>query len=114
MISRKNIFFILIVIVSYSCNQGNSNTKAEDPYADLKLKIIGRWGGDDRIPALEIKKDSIYYYDKNTWYPYFFVKDTFFIKFPERDKATPFGKMTVNNDTLKWFDQEAKMTIYVN
>ncbi len=62
---------------------------------------MGKWGGTEGGPGLNIRADSIYYYDRDLSYPYYLHGDTFSVKFPDRDTATIFGTVAVNGDTLK-------------
>lgn len=97
------ILFTLII----SCNHPENK---KDNYDSLKQKVIGEWGGEERVPGLYISTKSVYSTSWKDSCPYFFIKDTFFVKFSDRDTATPFGKMSVNKDTLTWVDREGMKT----
>ena len=80
----------------------NPNIKDSNNRSDsIRLTLLGKWGAPDEKPGWEIKADSIYYYDKDSAYPYFLKGDTFLVKFPDRDTATAFGKIYVIKDTLR-------------
>lgn len=100
---------LVLFILSLSCNHRKVDTNEKENYASLKREIIGKWGYKGET-TLEITTDSIYYLHNNTSYPYYFIKDTFFVKFPNSDTLTPFGKMSVSMDTLTWVDREGFKT----
>lgn len=96
------IIFTIILLLLILFSGCHHNKTQRDDYYDLKKQIIGIWGDAERNPGLYISPTSIFstsWEDSNS---YFFIKDTFFVKFNDRDTATPFGKMSVNNDTLSW------------
>ena len=106
---KINYRILIICLVFFlSCE---SKTTEKDEYADIKQKIIGIWGSPEKEPVFYISSKSIYSdYWKDSC-SYFFIKDTFFVMFNDRDTATPFGKMSVFNDTLSWIDRDG-MTTY--
>ena len=57
-------------------------------------------GGLGEKPVFDIRKDSIYYFQKDSAYPYYLSGDTLRVKFPERDTSNTFGTINVIEDTL--------------
>ncbi len=70
----------------------------------MNEKFIGRWGGlGEKIPVWEINKDSIFYFERSTYYHYKLNNNNMEIDFPE-------GKGTLKNirvikDTLFFLDE---------
>ena len=108
---KKTVLIALFqTILLIRCNHHETKKNTKDSYDSLKQQIIGKWGGNDRVPGLYICTNSVYEISWKDSCPYFFIKDTFFVKFPDRNTATLFGKMSVNGDTLTWVDREGIKT----
>lgn len=68
----------LVAIVTFFLLVGcQENKKGATPsiagdtlIGSLQKKIIGKWGGGDSHPILEIRSDSIYYFEKDSAFLY--------------------------------------------
>lgn len=89
--------FILLFI---SCNDDKkANTNNVQERSSIP-GLLGKWGGTEGGPSLEIKEDSIYYYSYNKSHPYKLVGDTLFLPISESDSFTVWGTAKVIADTF--------------
>ncbi len=97
------IVFLQVCFVG--CSNKNQPADPDKQFSDSLWNVIsGKWGGVTGDAVWEIKKDSITYYEEGMVYPSWLKKDTFSVKFPDRDTATVFGRLGVSGDTLKIFE----------
>ena len=112
------IFLLTCLILSItSCkNPVQQPADTDKQFSDSLWNVIsGKWGGETGGAVFEIRKDSIKYYNVDSSYPCWLKKDTFFVKFPDRDTATVFGLFGVSCDTLKMverWDDGSKYTTF--
>jgi hypothetical protein len=102
----KKLFPSIILVVA-SCKltpekyEEKKESGSKSKYYDsLKKNIIGKWGGSHEVPTLDIRPDSIYYYNRDSTYPYILNGDTLLVKYPNRDTITMFGIVSIKKDTL--------------
>lgn len=70
----------------------------------LKDSLIGKWGGRaENRPMWDIRKDSIYYFDRSIAYPYKIINRDFIIYFP--DHKAVLRNIKVDHDTIFFFDE---------
>jgi len=93
-------------------SERKENDSKSEYYNTLKKSIIGKWGGSHEIPALDIRLDSIYYYNRDSSYPYKLNGDTLLVKFPDRDTTTIFGIVSIKKDTLTLKEIVSNQTTY--
>ncbi len=100
------LFYIVFLQVCFvACSYNNQPTDPDKLYSDSLWNVIsGKWGGVTGDAVFEIRKDSITYSEEGMVYPCWLKKDTFSLKFPDRDTATVFGRLGVSGDTLKIFE----------
>lgn len=108
----KTIYLLLLLLI-VSCNGDpmvKKNTSQESPITDsLKTTIIGRWGGlGEKYPVLEIRKDSIYFFDRKESFPYTISKGNLIIGFP--DSKVALINIHVKGDTLFSEDEKGFIT----
>jgi hypothetical protein len=115
------IYLLYALLLGVGCRD-TSNTGDKDHkfitepdmsnYDSLRQKILGKWGGIEGPPGLDIREDSIYYYQLNVTRPYFFKGDTLLIKFLDRDTIITLGKIMFDHDTLIWEKQGVRTYAY--
>ena len=100
------VFYIVFLQVCFvACSYNNQPTDPDKLYSDSLWNVISdKWGGETGGAVWKIKKDSIMFYNVDSSYPCWLKKDTFSLKFPDRDTATVFGRLGVSGDTLKIFE----------
>ena len=102
------IFLLTCLILGIAaCNSPIQQPADPDKqFSDSLWNVIsGKWGGVTGGAVWEIKKDSITYSEEGMIYPCWLKKDTFLVKFPDRDSATIFGTFEVSGDTLKMVER---------
>ena len=94
------ILNILIIVSILSCNSKNKSSVELTHQDTLKNNILGVWGGasKENPPAFEIRKDSIYYFNRDSAYSYNIVNNDMIINFPH-SKAM-YGNIYAIKDTL--------------
>ena len=99
-----NIISLLVSISSIGCSNNNgSNHFAK--LDSLQSYILGRWGGlGEDSPVLEIKADSIYYYQEHKSYPYKMNGRDLTIERPSQMGILK--NVTVDMDTMIFYDQQ--------
>lgn len=91
-----------------SCNERPKEIKTLQPNRQnvslsLRDSLIGKWGGlGESIPVFEIRKDSIYYVQPSTAYPYKIINRDFIIYFP--DHKGLLQSIRVDHDTIFFYD----------
>jgi hypothetical protein len=112
----KVLFLLCLILSIAACNSPVQPTDPDKHFSDSLWNVIsGEWGGETGGAVWKIKKDSITYSEEDKVYPCWLKKDTFSLKFPDRDTATVFGRMSVSGDTLKivsWWDDGSKYTTF--
>ncbi|MBI3137162.1 MAG: hypothetical protein HYZ15_01115 [Sphingobacteriales bacterium] len=107
----RKIYLLSILFIFSACkyekNKAQNNDIAKIGNDSLRIKIMGKWGGKEGGPVFEIRKDSIYYYGKDSSYLYKLEGDTFSVKFNKIDSFTLFGKLRVSHDTLRIIEYQA-------
>lgn len=94
-------------------SEGKKESNSKIKYYDsLRKNIIGKWGGSHEFPVLDIRLDSIYYYDRDSSYPYKLHGDTLLVNFPDRDIISIFGIVSIKKDTLMLKDTGFNQTTY--
>ena len=105
----KAILFSIMVLL-IGCNDSTRNLKNKLPnnltkIDSLKNKLMGRWGGlDEASPVFEIRKDSVYYFQRSAAYSYKILNNNLIINLPE-SPATLIN-ITVIKDTLFFSDDQ--------
>lgn len=103
----KTIYLGLIFFISCQehFNSKNQYVKKITPEDSLKETLVGQWGGlGEDSPVWEIKKDSIYYFQRSTAYAYRILNGDFLISFPEATGI--FKKIYVVKDTLFFLNEQ--------
>ncbi|HVA99512.1 MAG TPA: hypothetical protein VNG53_11515 [Bacteroidia bacterium] len=130
-------FFILFIILFFSCtssktndtNKNNQNidssliqknqkkslksSSKKSTYEVLKKQILGVWAfKSDLVTDFEIRKDSIYYIDQDKSYKYFLTKDdTLIIYF---NGYTTKNLITIKKDNLMMLDSDTNQLMIKN
>lgn len=93
---------ILIATLLVSCNERPKDIKKMQPNPQndsLRVTLIGKWGGlNEKSPVWIIRKDSIYYFERSTAYPYNIINHEFIIYFP--DHKGLLRNIRVDHDTI--------------
>ncbi len=98
---------VLSILFFASCNSQPSNnlTKQVTKVDSLKNTLVGKWGGlGENSFVLEIKIDSIYYYQENKSYPYKIVANDLIIE--RLETKAVLRNISVNKDTLIFYDDQ--------
>lgn len=66
----------------------------------IRQQIKGKWGDQNGRAIYEIREDSIFYFVRDSSFPYKLFGDTLYVKVPEIDTPVAWGKMSVSKDTL--------------
>jgi hypothetical protein len=91
------------MVLSCNTQDGSEIDKKPNKFDSLKNNIIGLWGGlGEDSPVLEIRADSIYYFQKSASYLYKLYKDSLVIYFP--DHSAVLKDVSVYKDTLIFKD----------
>lgn len=98
----KKIYFLLIIFF-ISCNEQPNVTNKANHDDTIKAKLIGQWG-DLKTLGWDIKKDSIYYFERLASYPYKILNNNLIIDLPE-SKGT-LRNIRVIKDTFFWLDEQ--------
>lgn len=91
------ILFSTVFLVE-SCFDSNPKDSSKD--LTLAKQLNGTWGSPEGLPGFRIQDDSIYHYPLKAMLPCYLKKDTFSVKFPDRDTLTLWGIVKVVDDTL--------------
>ncbi len=113
------IYFVSIFLLLVSCTQTPNGTAhpEKDPvlksyYDSLRKKLMGKWGGGEGSPGMDIGVDSIFFYHLSSAHPYRLNRDTLIVKFLDRDTVVVFGKITIQKDTLSWYNSDEGFSTY--
>ncbi len=113
---RILLYIVFLQVCFVACSNKNHSVDPDKQFSDSLWNVIsGKWGGETGGAVWEIRKDSITYSEEGIVYPCWLKKDTFSLKFSDRDTATIFGRMEVSGDTLKivsWWDDGSKYTTF--
>ena len=116
---RFKIYFIQFFLLLASCNQTPKGTAhpEKDPvlnryYDSLKKKLMGKWGGGEEPPGMDIGADSIFFYHLGSAHPYRLNRDTLIVRFLDRDTDVVFGRITIKKDTLIWYNSNEGFSTY--
>jgi hypothetical protein len=94
----KNLILFSSVFLIESCKNPNPTDRFID--SNLAKELNGTWGSPEGHPGFRIQDDSIYHYPLKAMLPCYFKKDTFSVRFPDRDTITLWGTVNVVGDTL--------------
>lgn len=102
-------FIPLIGLLLMSCNL-NQNSTQEEPSKfscidSLKVNLLGQWGGlKEDSPVWDIRKDSIYYFERSAAYPYRILDHNMIIDLPGSKGILK--NISVVKDTMYFLDEQ--------
>lgn len=92
---------MFVILCALGCNDKNNQKVSLINQSDLiRQQIKGKWGDPNGRAVYDIREDSIFYYGRDSSFPYELFGDTLFVKVPEIDTLVAWGKMSVSSDTL--------------
>lgn len=104
------LLYALLIISLMGCKEkpdakSNSEFNLKNNSLSLRDSLIGKWGGlGERRPVWEIRKDSIYYFERSIAYPYKIINRDFVIYFP--DHVGKLRSIGVDHDTMYFLDPQ--------
>lgn len=110
---KKNITTgVLLAALLISCNEPPKKAKILQPILkndslNIKDSLIGKWGAlNGKSPVWDIRKDSIYYFERSTAYPYKIINCDFVIYFTDHSAAL--RNIKVVRDTMFFLDENGQ------
>jgi len=102
MVRRLNsLAYMFVILWGLGCKDKNSHKISLINQSDsIRLQIKGKWGDQNGRAIYEIREDSIFYFARDSSFPYKLFGDTLYVKVPEIDTPVAWGKMSVSKDTL--------------
>lgn len=92
---------ISLICINLNCKRPEKNKVVQISLSDsIRQLIKGKWGEENGRAIYEVKEDSIFYFGRDSSFPYKLYGDTLFVKVPEVDSPVAWGKMSVVRDTL--------------
>lgn len=107
---------VLLIISLIGCKEspkGKISPQAiKDSSLSLRDSLLGEWGGlGESRPVWDIRKDSIYYFQKSTAYPYKIINRDLVIFFPNNNHSFELRSIKVEHDTLLYVDAGVGMLV---
>ncbi|HEX4876774.1 MAG TPA: hypothetical protein VFV31_08900 [Chitinophagaceae bacterium] len=101
-----NFISLITILLFVGCTSQRSEDSNNIAKIDsLKTTLLGQWGGlGEASPVLEIKSDSIYYFEEKKSYPYEIIGTDLVIR--RAEYIGVLKNISVLQDTMTFYDEQ--------